>query len=238
MSKLIKRNNGMIVACDFNTLDELGNVIESVEGIEDIVGLKIGFQLGWYNRVPEVVDYIRDKNENLVIISDPQKAGNDTFHMVSRVVDANLDAKVDALIIFPLAGGPDVEMAYIAQCQENNLPLMVGARLTEKCFFTDEGGFIPRESVDSVFKIAAETGVEHFVLPGNRPKELKHYVDLIDKKKATYYLPGFGKGYQGGDFLTVHGALCDKTWHPIVGRSIYEAKDIRKAANDLVKNMT
>jgi orotidine-5'-phosphate decarboxylase len=74
-----------------------------------------------------------------------------------------------------------------------------------------------------------------FVIPGNKPEKAMEYVDLINKKikNPVFYSPGLIA--QGGRISDLARKL--DSWHAIVGRTIYEAKDMKKAAEDMTKEL-
>lgn len=76
---------------------------------------------------------------------------------------------------------------------------------------------------------AAEMGVSDFVVPGNRPDDIRRIRETIEQKGTSpvFYAPGFVK--QGGSISDAAKVAGDK-WHAIVGRGIYKAEDIKEAA--------
>jgi orotidine-5'-phosphate decarboxylase len=50
----------------------------------------------------------------------------------------------------------------------------------------------------------------------------------------TFFAPGFVA--QGGE-ITEAAKAAGKFWHAIVGRAIYEAEDIRKAAEEMTSKL-
>ena len=94
----------------------------------------------------------------------------------------------------------------------------------------DISGFIRKFAPDDMYEIAARRGVTDFVVPGNKPDRINHYRELIIKcgiSEPIFYSPGLVA--QGGD-ITESAKAAGKRFHAIVGRRIYLAKDIRKAA--------
>ena len=61
------------------------------------------------------------------------------------------------------------------------------------------------------------------------------YVNLIKSKikNPVFYSPGLVT--QGGSISELASRL--DSWHAIVGRAIYEAKDMGKAAQEMVKEL-
>jgi orotidine-5'-phosphate decarboxylase len=108
--------------------------------------------------------------------------------------------------------------------------------MTHKAYRKSDGGFLDDAGIYKIYEIAAEKGITDFVVPGNKPDEIKKIRDLLLKKKVNpvFYAPGFVA--QGGSISDAAKAAGSK-WHAIVGRGIYEAKDMRKAAEELGKNL-
>ena len=86
-----------------------------------------------------------------------------------------------------------------------------------------------------MYEIAASMGVADFVIPGNKPEKAMEYVNLIKRKikNPVFYSPGLIT--QGGRISDLAKRL--DSWHAIVGRAIYEAKDMKKSAGELVKEL-
>ncbi len=87
-----------------------------------------------------------------------------------------------------------------------------------------------------MYSIAAELGVNEFVVPGNRPDSIKSYRELLEGKGIVpvFYSPGLVA--QGGE-ISESGEAAGKKWHAIVGRGIYQAENIKKAAIELSEKL-
>ena len=107
--------------------------------------------------------------------------------------------------------------------------------MTHQAFLKSAGGFIDDNAPKRIYEIAADMGVANFVIPGNKPEKAMEYVNFIKSKvKApVFYSPGLIA--QGGKISDLAGKL--DSWHAIIGRAIYEAKDMRKAAEEMVKSL-
>ena len=79
-------------------------------------------------------------------------------------------------------------------------------------------------------------GVTDFVVPGNKPEKVLEYHSIIKNKirKPVYYSPGLIA--QGGSVADLAKKL--DSWHGIVGRAIYNAKDMKKAAEEMVRELS
>ena len=105
--------------------------------------------------------------------------------------------------------------------------------MTLKGYMERSGGFIMNMAPKQIFKIAANLGVRDFVVPGNKPFMINEYRRFLDSfgLKPTFYSPGLIA--QGGS-LTEGAKAAGENWHAIVGRALYEAKNIKKAAEEMV----
>jgi orotidine-5'-phosphate decarboxylase len=81
-----------------------------------------------------------------------------------------------------------------------------------------------------MYTLAAEKGVNHFIVPGNKPVVIKQYHKLLSKivKEPEYCMPGIGK--QGGDIKSSFDTLEGAPAYAIIGASIYEHADMADAA--------
>jgi orotidine-5'-phosphate decarboxylase len=140
----------------------------------------------------------------------------------------------DAVIIFPQAG-PETEAAWIKAAQQNKVNIIVGGEMTHQAYLEESGGFLKNNAPSRMYEIAASMGITDFVIPGNKPEKALEYVDLIKKKikNPVFYSPGLVA--QGGNVSDLAKKL--DSWHAIIGRAIYEAKDMKKAAEELAKNL-
>lgn len=232
MKQIIKSNKSIIPSCDFSSLEKLKQLVNDTSDIEGVGAYKLGYELVIPYGLKNVIDAIRDYTD-LPIIYDHQKAGTDIPEMGKNFVRAC--KKVNALIIFPLAG-IETETAWINSAIEEDMPIIVGGEMTHKGFLVSEGGFIDNSAPKKIYEKAVELGVKDFVLPGNKPEKIKFYREIIEKKcpKPVYYSPGFI--VQGG-VISESAKLAGERWHAIVGRGIYQQKDFRKAVKELVREI-
>ena len=229
---IISRDRSIIPACDVETLDELKRLGKAPCAVEGVGGYKIGFDLVIPYGMKKVVEEIRGLTD-LPIIYDHQKAGTDIPDMGKKFMRAC--SKVDAVIIFPQAG-PVTEEAWIQAAQKANMPIIVGGEMTHAGFLESEKGFLKNDMPERVYQIAAKLGVADFVVPGNKPDKILKYRKMLEKMgvKPVFYSPGLVA--QGGTLAEATEA-AGKFWHAIVGRAIYEAKDMEKAAKELVREL-
>ena len=106
--------------------------------------------------------------------------------------------------------------------------------MTHKAFLESEGGFISEDEASKIYEVAANEGITNFVVPGNKPEKIKLYKELLESKgiNPVFYSPGLIA--QGGN-ITESAKAAGNNWHAIVGRGLYKAENVNKAAKELVK---
>ena len=199
--------------------------------VKGVGAYKIGFELVIPFGMKNVVKTIR-KITKLPVIYDHQKAGTDIPEMGSKFMKACRLA--DAVILFPQAG-PETEAAWIKAAQQAKMNIIIGGEMTHQAFLKEAGGFIEDNAPARIYEIAASMGVADFVVPGNKPDKAMEYKKMIEKKvkNPVFYSPGLVT--QGGKISDLASKL--ESWHAIVGRAIYEADDMKKAAEELAKEL-
>ena len=227
---LIKLKKSIIPSCDVPTLKALDKLVKETCKVKCIGAYKIGFELVIQFGIKEVIKTIR-KRTQLPIIYDHQKAGTDIPEMGERFMKAIKG--VDYVILFPMAG-PVTEEKWIKAAFKEKLNVIVGGEMTHKGYMERSGGFILNMAPKQIYKIAANLGVRDFVVPGNKPFMIAEYRRFLESFgiKPTFYSPGLVA--QGGA-ITEGAKAAGDNWHAIVGRGIYEAKNMKKAAEDLCK---
>ena len=228
---LIKQKKSIIPSCDVDGLGKLSKLVKATCFVKGVGAYKIGFELVIPFGMEKVVKTIR-KHTKLPIIYDHQKAGTDIPDMGSKFMKACKLA--DAVILFPQAG-PETEVAWIKAAQQAKMNVIIGGEMTHQAYLKDAGGFIDDDAPKRMYEIAASMGVADFVIPGNKPEKAMQYVDLIGNKikNPVFYSPGLVA--QGGNISDLAKKL--DSWHAIIGRAIYEAKDMKKAAEKLTKEL-
>ncbi len=226
---IIKLKKSIIPSCDIGSLEKLSKLVKATCSVKGVGAYKIGFELVISFGMEKVVKTIR-KYTKLPIIYDHQKAGTDIPEMGEKFMRACKLA--DAVILFPQAG-PETEVAWIKAAQRARMNVIVGGEMTHAAYLKNEGGFIDNNAPARIYEIAASMGVTDFVIPGNRPEKAVEYVTLIKRKikNPVFYSPGLIA--QGGKISDLARKL--DSWHAIIGRAIYEAKDMKKAAEELAK---
>src|SRR3989344_5044806 len=228
---IIKLKKSIIPSCDVESLEKLDKLVKATCNVKGVGAYKIGFELVIPFGMEKVVKAIR-KHTKLPIIYDHQKAGTDIPDMGLKFMNACKGA--DAVILFPQAG-PETEAAWIKAAQQAKMNVIIGGEMTHQAYLKEAGGFIDDDAPKRMYDIAASMGVADFVIPGNKPEKAMEYVNLIKNKisNPVFYSPGLIM--QGGSI----GGLAKQldSWHAIVGRAIYEAKDMKKAAEEMAKEL-
>lgn len=226
----IAHKYSLIPACDFD-LPTLNALVEQTHTIPRLSAYKVGFRLGLEHGLPAVVKAIRHYTKK-PIIYDHQKAANDIPDTGKLFAEVCKGAGIDSIILFPLTG-PEVLKQWVQACQAIKLHVIVGGLMTHHGFLVSEGGFISDEAVRLIYVMAADLGVQDFVLPSTRP-EFSWGIHSALKNRGfspTFYSPGIGT--QGGKWED----LCrpdGPAWHAIAGRSLLDKKNYRANAERLL----
>jgi len=209
-------------------------IVEVTRKITQLVNeLPVELLLGGLERVVQIARKYTTKP----IIYDHQKAGTDIPDTGKNFARTVKKAGVDAIILFPQAG-PETERAWIYHAFDHGLKVIVGGRMTHPAYAVSEGGFITDEGAMEMYRIAARAGVRNFVVPGNKPaviKEVREAIEAEGVKDPVFCAPGFIA--QGGVISDAAKVGGDR-FHGIVGRGIYQAKDMRAAAIEHTSQLT
>ncbi|MEK7510125.1 MAG: orotidine 5'-phosphate decarboxylase / HUMPS family protein [Patescibacteria group bacterium] len=225
MKTLISLQKSLIPSCDVSTLDKLEELVRGTCEVPGVGALKIGAELGLEFGLRKVVDTIRSVTD-LPIIYDHQKGGTDIPAFGKNFAQVLRRAKVDAAILFPF-GGRVTEREWISYLQDEGLVVLVGGEMTQEGFLESDGGFIAHSAPEQIYRIAMESGVRDFVVPGNKPESVKRYSQMFQENLGagnfTLYAPGFIS--QGGD-ISATGKVAGDRWHAIVGSALYKEEGV------------
>ena len=233
MSDIIPIDRSVIPACDVG-LERFEEIVRETDGVPKIGGYKIGASLALSAGLPRVAEVAR-KHTAKPLIYDHQKACTDIPPTGQAFVAAVKDAGIDAVILFPLSG-PATQTAWIQSAQEAGLAVIIGGHMTHERYLLSEGGYVDDAAVAKMFTIAANHGITDYVVPGNKPSVISGLRELLESHSVqpVFYAPAFiAQGGQISEAASVAGAR----WHAIVGRAIYESREIRKAAEALVTHL-
>lgn len=228
--RIISRQRSVIVAADVNDIGELTYLAQQVKGVSGIGGFKIGLRMAFKDIVVAVSSVRNFYNSTVPVIYDHQKAGNDIPDMGKGFADDLAKAGVTAAILFPFAG-PVTQEAWTKSCFDAGLQVLTGGIMTHPKFLFSEDGYIADEAVETIYRLACQLGVRHFVVPGNKldwVKKIRGWlVEELGEGNFVLYAPGFID--QGGNIGECAQVAGDE-WHAIVGSGIYKQKNIHEAA--------
>jgi orotidine-5'-phosphate decarboxylase len=252
---IINQDRSIIPACDV-TLERFWQIVKATADIEKVGAYKVGISFLDVG-LKSVVEIARQYSDKPVIY-DHQKAGTDIPDTPDAFMESMTRAGIDAVILFPQAG-PATQYEWTLSAKDHGLGVIVGGEMTHPRYLhgdssegkkknyseifedlgmsPDTSGYLGKDAPDTIYEIAARMGVSDFVVPGNKPDRISHYKSLIEKcgtEKPVFYSPGLVA--QGGKISDGAKAAGDR-FHAIVGRGIYNADDIRKAAEDLTKEL-
>ena len=232
MTKIIERNRSIIPACDVE-LELYEKIVRETANIDGIGGYKVGFVLGLTYGLSKIVEVAR-KYTDKPIIYDHQKACTDIPDTGIKFAKTCKKAGIDTVILFPQTG-PEAEKTWIKVCKNEGLGVIVGGLMSHPCYLRSEGGYIADEAVLEIYGTAADLGVTDFVVPGTKLNDITRIKSYLEKAGiySAYYSPGFVA--QGGSIKDAEKVFGNNDWHAIVGRGIYRAENIRKAAEHCVE---
>ncbi len=224
MKKIIEQEKSIIPACNV-PLDLYETIVRDTADLKGVGAYYVGFELGLTNGLQRVVELTR-KYTSKPIIYDHQKAATDIPDMGKNFARTVKSAGIDAVILFPQSG-PTTEKVWIEAAFEQDLGVIVGGLMTHQKYLRSERGYIADEAVMEMYLNAVELGVSDFVVPGNKPLEIKKIREILEQKIVSpiFYLPGFVA--QGGSISDL-SPVAGNNWHAIIGRGIYQAENIRE----------
>jgi orotidine-5'-phosphate decarboxylase len=253
MNRIINEERTIVPACDMDWPD-YARLTHALDGTPKIVALKVGISLALgVHGLRETVEQAH--NHGFKVIYDHQKAGTDIHEATPQIfMDRMAQAKVAAVILFPLSG-PAVQFEWTKAAQERGIGVIIGGHMTHPRFlegdqalgkkpgqdYTGEfsklglpslTGYIRKGAPNEIYILAAKMGVRDFVVPGNKPEMIEQYRDAIVEagcEDPAFFAPGIG--VQGG------GVRAEDSFHNIVGRGLYQADDIKKAAEKLTSQL-
>jgi orotidine-5'-phosphate decarboxylase len=231
MHKIINRQRSIIPACDVE-FAQFEKVLIATKDIPEIGAYKIGSVLALSEGLPRIVQTARAYTDK-PLIYDHQKAGTDIPDTGKAFAETLKRCGIDAIILFPFSG-PETQHAWIRAAQSVGLAVIVGAHMTHGHFLASEGGYIDDAAIEKMLINAAVNNIADYVVPGNKPEVIGRLRRQLSDAGVdpVLYAPGFVA--QGGT-ITSAGEAAGSSWHAIIGRAIYGAKDIRVAALDLAR---
>lgn len=227
-----RTKHGVIVALDADTVDACKRTIDATTAVEGVVGYKLGMTTALRLGLAEAVRQMREHTD-LPLLYDHQKAGPDVFDMAAKFAALCAEAKVDGLILFPLAGPRAVE-AFVGESIKQGILPLVGGDLPFPDFNVSGGGYVADDALERIVDHAVEAGANHFVIPGNTPDKLRHHSSRLKEKlrAPVFIVPGIGP--LGGKIGELVAAANGCSVYGVVGRAVYGAADQTAAARALV----
>lgn len=234
MDKIINLDRSIVPACDVSDIKQFERIVSETASVKGIGAYKLGFQLALKYGLPRLVKAARAFTEK-PLIYDHQKAATDIPDVAQKFAAVCKQSGIDAVIFFPQAG-PETEKAFILASQKAGLGVIVGGEMTHPAFLQSDNGFIANEAPKRMYEIAVQLGVTDFVVPGNKPEKIVFYRQFLESRGVSPILYSPGLVTQGGE-LTESAKAAGKNWHAIIGRALYEAPNIKKAAKEYCKKI-
>ena len=210
--------NNIILAMDLMDLKAADEVCNSVSDYIDTI--KIGYPLTLAEGL-EVVTYFKE-DLGYKVICDYKVA--DIPATNEKIADQTFDAGADAIICHGFVG-PDSVEACKESAEDHGKDVFL---LTE---MSPPGAVkFLQSDADEIARMGVEMGIKNYVAPSTRINRLAEIRDIVGKD-AFIISPGVGT--QGGDpkeTLKYSSAL-------IIGRSIYNAQDPKKATEDILESI-
>jgi orotidine-5'-phosphate decarboxylase len=231
---IVQRDRSVIPACDVPHIDDYRGILEATGDLDGIGGYKVGCVLGLTYGLIDISN-VTGEHTDKPIIYDHQKAGTDIPSMGAKFADTMWRSGISAAILFPQAG-PETQEAFIKGLQDQGVGVIVGGLMTHPRYLRGEGGYIDDAAALEMYVNAARMGVTDFVVPGNRPDDIRRIKQVIEGEGVApvFWAPGFVA--QGGT-ITEGGEAAGDRFHAIVGRGIYQAADKRQAAIELTSQL-
>jgi len=210
--------NNLILALDVMSEKEAIEICENVH--EYIDTIKIGYPLALAEGL-EIIKILKDRFD-FKVICDFKVADIDATN--SKICDETFKAGADAIICHGFVGSDSVQACLdMANKHEKELFLLTEMSHPGATMFL-------QKNADAIAKMGVEMGIKNYVAPATRLDRLSDIRNIVGKD-AFIISPGVGK--QGGDgkkTLQYSNAV-------IVGRSIYEADDVKTACENLIENL-
>ncbi len=225
----------VIPACDV-PFEKFEAIVEATADLPRIGGYKIpahSGRKGWERWVEAA-----RKHTKKPLIYDHQKAGTDIPDTAGQFMRDLRASGMDAVILFPQSG-PRTQVAWTGEALQQGLTVFVGGEMTHPKFMRVAGGYIADEAPDEIYARAARQGVNHFIVPGNKPNRIAHYRELILAEGADPVFASPGLVAQGGKISDAVKAAGDN-WHGIAGRAITDKEtvaEMRAAAIELTSQL-
>lgn len=210
--------NNLILALDVMSESEAVEICDSIKNYIDTI--KIGYPLALAEGL-EIINKLKDKF-GFKVICDFKVADIDATN--SKICEETFKAGADAIICHGFVGSDSVQ-ACLDMANKYGKELFLLTEMSHpgaKMFL--------QKNADAIAEMGVEMGIKNYVAPATRLDRLSDIRNIVGKD-AYIISPGVGK--QGGDgrkTLEISNAI-------IVGRSIYEAEDLKLACENLIKSL-
>lgn len=233
---MFKKRHGIILSCDVTSLIEVEKLALLSTEFSEVVGFKVGFDLGLRYGLKKVTNFLKQINP-LPVIYDHQKAGTDIPQMGGPFALCCKDSEVDGVIILAQSG-PNTLEAFVTSIIAHGMVPIVGGIMSHPGYLASDGGYISDEAPTAIYKKAVELGVANFIMPGNKPEITKHFVTSVlqqNSNQKNIIMPGIGQ--QGGDIKSSFEAASFYPAYAIIGSAIYNAPDSKQALSSFAEQV-
>lgn len=238
----------IIIACDVGVggrASQLyGEILTATKAIDQVGGYQIKSYFGLDYGLREVVRVAKGLTGKKIIY-EHNTLGYGDPRDPERYAELFRSAGVDAVTV-ELTDRDNNSDHWIQAMEEAGVGVIARGKPSFRLLL---GKNLDEEFV-ALYDDAIKRGVRDLQVPANRPQEIREIVkkaELLEtpeikgvcsseKVELTFYPVGFGEAYQGGKIDDVVEVLGER-FHPIVGRLIYAAPDINRAANEFIGRM-
>jgi orotidine-5'-phosphate decarboxylase len=236
MGKMLLGDLGIVPALDIDSPLHLELVVNETSKRNGVAGYKLGLTSVLQFGLAESVRRLREMTD-LPILYDHQKAGPDMPDMAKKYTAMCVEAKVDGLILFPVAGPTAVD-SFVGEAVRAGLFPVVGGEIPVPDYGVSGGGYMLDDALDRILVRSVQNKADHFVLPANDGIKIARWSNWISAnvKNPLVMMTGFGSlGGTIEDALTASSA-CKRRF-AIVGRLITGSKTPGDAAARLFEQM-
>ncbi|GAC1552843.1 MAG: hypothetical protein NVS2B5_10800 [Beijerinckiaceae bacterium] len=236
MAKAFSGTMGVVPALDVESHDQFEFVVRSTSGVTGVVGYKLGLTTVMRFGLAESMQRLR-RLTDLPVLYDHQKAGPDMPDMAKKYTAMCVEARVDGLILFPVAGPTAVD-AFVGEAIARGVTPVVGGEIPVADYCVSGGGYVIDDALDRILERAVAAGADSFVLPARDTAKIARWSNWIaaNVPNAKVFITGIGS--LGGTIEDAFGAAgACKNRFAIVGRLITGAKDPGDAAKKLFAQM-
>ena len=226
---VLKEAPGIVPAIDM-PLGKALPYIAKLQGLSKLItGLKLGSDIIDVHGFNTTALVLEELENELPIILDLQKRGNDVPFMVKRQVNTAAEYGIGTYIGHPIGSGsndgPEEKdwgtlQAFVRYSQQSNIDPIVVLELTPP----GSSYFLGDEASEELARVSKELGVKYFVAPATRPERIGVYREILGDE-CEIISPGTGPQKTGDVVADAVNAIKAGADHLVIGRGIYQAKD-------------